>query len=88
MSLLKHGKSILGNSCVTNITNLGFWVLVDETEYFIPFEHYPCFQNATVKQILDFEQLSPNQLHWSDLDCDIELGALKNPLNFPLKFKR
>ena len=72
---------------VTNIEPLGFWVLVDDREYFIPFADYPVFQGASLLQIFHMQRLSPTQLHWPDLDADIEIEALESPAHYPLIFK-
>jgi hypothetical protein len=72
---------------VTNIESLGFWVLVDDREYFVPFADYPVFQGASIQQIFKMERLSPTQLHWPDLDADIEIEALEKPEHYPLVFK-
>jgi hypothetical protein len=72
---------------VTNIEPLGFWILVDEREYFVPFADYPVFKGASIEQIFRMQQLSPNQLHWPDLDADIEIHALEQPEHYPLVFK-
>ena len=72
---------------VTNITALGFWVFVDATEYFVPFGDYPEFQSATIAQIQAVKLVGPGQLHWPDLDMDVELDALVRPEAYPLKFK-
>ena len=72
---------------VTNIEPLGFWVLVDDREYFVPFANYPVFQGASIQQILQLQRLSPTQLHWPDLDADIEIEALEQPEHYPLVFK-
>ncbi len=72
---------------VTNITALGFWVFVDATEYFVPFADYPEFQAATVAQIHAVKRVGPGQLHWPDLDVDIEIDALTRPEAYPLKFR-
>jgi hypothetical protein len=72
---------------VTNIEPLGFWVLVDEREYFVPFADYPVFQGASIQQIFQMQRLSPTQLHWPDLDADIEIDALEQPEHYPLVFK-
>jgi hypothetical protein len=72
---------------VTNIGNLGFWLLVDEHEYFVPFADYPAFYQATVAQIYNVVHVSPEQFHWPDLDIDIELDALKHPDRFKLVFQ-
>ncbi len=86
MSLLLHGNNTLISDEVTSITKLGFWILIDNIEYFVPFTDYPDFKKARVEDILDFKKLLPNQLYWEKLDIDIELEALKNPENYPLIF--
>ncbi len=87
MNLQSRGTSTLTNNEVTNISKFGIWIIIDDIEYFISFEDYPQFKNATVEQILSFETLSPTQLYWKSIDCDIEIDALINPQQFPLKFK-
>ena len=72
---------------ITNIDPLGFWVLVDDREYFVPFAVYPVFQGASIQQIFQMQRLSPNQLHWADLDADIEIEALDQPEHYPLIFQ-
>ena len=84
-STLKDGKHTLTGS-VTNISNVGFWILVNDKEYFVPFSNYPEFKKATVDEIFSMEMLSPRQLHWQSLDCDIEIDALEAPERFPLRF--
>jgi hypothetical protein len=80
------GKCIL-ESNVTSITDLGFWVLAGDNEYFVPFKEYPGFIDASVKQILNISFMPTGQLHWEDLDIDIELLALTHPEAFPLVFR-
>lgn len=72
---------------ITNIEPLGFWVFVDDREYFVPFAVYPVFQGASIQQIFQMQRLSPNQLHWPDLEADIEIEALDRPEHYPLVFK-
>ncbi len=71
---------------VTNITPHGFWLFVDDREYFVPFADYPRFRDATVSQIYAVVRNSPGQLCWPRLDVDIELEALAHPEQFPLSF--
>jgi len=71
---------------VTNIEPLGFWVLVDDREYFVPFADYPVFQGASIQQIFQVQRISPTQLSWPDLDADIEIEALEKPEHYPLVF--
>jgi hypothetical protein len=86
MTSSQPGSSISLNE-VTNIEPLGFWVLVDDREYFIPFADYPVFQGASIQQIFQIRRVSPTQLHWPDLDADIEIEALEQPEHYPLVFK-
>ena len=69
---------------VTSIVATGFWLLVDDREYFVPFSEYPAFRTATVEQILLTQRLAPGQYHWPLLDADVELEALEHPDRFPL----
>ena len=76
----------ISHSEVTNISTTGFWLLVDDKEYFVPFDDYPVFWDATVAQIYAVQRLGPAQFHWPELDADIELEALEYPELFPLVF--
>jgi hypothetical protein len=77
----------ISHSEITNISALGFWLLVDDREYFVPFADYPVFKDATVAQIYNVQQLGSGQFHWPELDVDIDLDALQHPERFPLQFK-
>lgn len=85
MNLEKLGENT-SHSEVTNISASGFWILLDDREYFVPFDEYPQFRQATVAQIYSMKQLGPDQFHWPDLDIDIELEALEHPERFSLQF--
>lgn len=87
MTSLAPGEPTL-KSEVTNISAIGFWLLVGDREYFVPFADYPDFQSATIEQVYRIEQPSPTQVYWPDLDIDIDLNALEQPERFPLAFRR
>jgi len=53
-------------------------------EHFLPYESYPWFLNATIKQIYNVKLLFGFHLRWPDLDIDLELDALKHPESYPL----
>jgi hypothetical protein len=72
---------------VTNINRHGFWLLVDDHEYFVPFADYEAFRSATVMSIYALERVAPDQLYWPELDVDIDLRALDHPESYPLVFK-
>lgn len=78
-----RGTRTLTNE-ITNINALGFWLLIENREYFVPFADYPAFKKATLDQILNLERIAPRQYRWEALDVDIELDALERPAEFPL----
>ena len=87
MNLSQGGTST--SACnISGINDLGFWVLVEDKEYFIPFSDYPGFKESSVNQILNVRYLPPSQLQWEDIDMDIELQALVQPESFPMIFKK
>ena len=69
---------------VTNIDHFGFWLLVENKEYFLPYEDFPWFRGATVDQILNVQLLFGDHLSWPDLDVDLCLETLQSPESFPL----
>jgi hypothetical protein len=71
---------------ITNVTNLGFWIFIDEKEYFLPFNNYPEFYSVPVSDIFKVKKISPNQLSWEELDIDLEIESLLNPEKFSLVF--
>lgn len=72
---------------VTNIDHFGFWLLVEDREYFLPYNEFPWFREATVSQILNVELMRGDHLHWPDLDVDLCLESLQAPESFPLVYK-
>ncbi len=82
------GTNTLTNSEVTNISSIGFWILIEDKEYFVAFNEYPEFSNMSVQEIFNVKMLSPEQLYWEKHDIDIELSALKKPNQFPLVYKK
>ena len=86
---MKSGQSGTSTlvSDVTNINPTGFWLLADEHEYFVPFDDYPIFRNATIEQIFAVKRSGPGQYHWPLLDADIELEALDHPERYPLVYR-
>lgn len=86
MSLRARGKDILGSE-VSAIGRDGFWLIYEGKEYYVPFEDYPIFKNATVEQIYSLAVIAPEHLRWESLDCDIEVEALEKPEEFPLVYK-
>ncbi len=86
MTLKKRGTSTSAVE-VTHIDNLGFWIYVDDKEYFLSFKEYPWFKEATVKDITSVKLLHNFHLYWPLMDVDLEIDSLDNPQNYPLVYK-
>jgi len=72
---------------VSNIDVHGFWLYAKDKEYFMPFEEYPWFKNAKVKEILNVQLLHGCHLYWPNLDVDLELACIASPDKYPLKYQ-
>ena len=72
---------------VSNIDQFGLWVLVQNKEYFLPYDDFPWFRNATVDQILKVELLHQDHLYWPALDVDLGVDSLAEPGKFPLIYR-
>jgi len=81
----KRGKAIYASE-VTAIGRDGFWLISDNSEFFVPYQEYQVFRHATVEQIFEMHEIAPGQLRWEALDADIEVAALECPEQYPLKF--
>ena len=68
---------------VTHVSSHGFWVLLGGEELLLPFVDFPWFKQATIDQITDLEWPSPNHLYWPQLDVDLTVESIRNPLAFP-----
>jgi hypothetical protein len=69
---------------VTNISQHGFWIFLDNRELFVPFDKFPWFRNATIDSILRIELPHPRHLYWPALDIDLDVESIEHPERFPL----
>jgi hypothetical protein len=79
------GKST-SNIEVTNISVNGIWLLVKEHEFFLSYEDFPWFKQATVAQILNVQLFHSVHVRWPDLDVDLEMESLERLENYPLVY--
>jgi hypothetical protein len=83
MKSRRRGKPTSGVE-VTNISPNGLWLLLDEQEQFLPFDRFPWFADATIRQLTRVERPSPHHLYWPDLDVDLAVESILNPEGYPL----
>lgn len=72
---------------VTHVSKHGFWLLIAEEELLVPFEHFPWFKKATIEQLSNVQLLTPDHLYWPQLDADVSVESIRDPLAFPLVSK-
>jgi hypothetical protein len=61
-------------------------VFVGGKEYFLPYQEFPWFNNATLAQILEVTILHGHHLRWEELDVDLDLRSLQQPEAYPLVY--
>jgi hypothetical protein len=81
------GTAILDTE-VLNISPRGFWLWVDKREYFLDFEDFPWFRDATIAQITEVKRVSADHFYWPTLDIDLHRASIEHPEQFPLKAAR
>ena len=72
---------------ITNISQHGFWLLLEDEELFLPFALFPWFRGATIEQITTVEMPAPEHLYWPLLDVDLCPDAVRSPEKYPLTAK-
>lgn len=68
---------------VTQISIGGIWLLIDDKEFFLPFEKFPRFRNATVGAIHNVQLVNGRDLHWPDLKIDLSVESIGKPEQVP-----
>ena len=69
---------------VTEISQVGIWLTLEEKELFLSFDNFPWFNHASVSAIQNFELLNEHHLYWPDLDIDLAVESIEDPAGFPL----
>ncbi len=69
---------------LTNVSAVGFWLLLDGRELYLPFDQFPWFRHATIAQLAAVERPLPHHLWWPELDIDLDVASIEAPEKFPL----
>jgi hypothetical protein len=68
---------------VSNVSTNGFWILIAGKERFVPFEDFPWFRDARIRELVNVELQSPDHLYWPDLDIDLAVDSIDHPERYP-----
>ena len=72
---------------VTNVSEHGFWLLLETEELFVPFADFPWFKDVAIAKLANVQRPQPHHLHWPDLDIDLAVDSIRDPKKFPLVAK-
>src|SRR5216117_1247888 len=72
---------------VTNVSPHGFWLFVGEREMFVPFDPFPWFREASVREIANVQLPNPHHLYLPDLDIDLAVESIEHAEKYPLVSK-
>lgn len=72
---------------LTNVSAHGFWLLCSCEEYFLAFEDFPWFRDASIAALSNIEVQGAEHLYWPDLYVDLPLAIIKKPGDYPLESK-
>ena len=68
---------------ITGISAEGFWLLVGEDQYFLSYDNFPGFRNASEQELSDIRIMENQHFFWDKLDIDLTLDMIKNPGEYP-----
>jgi len=72
---------------VTHVSEHGFWVLLPRGEILVPFDRFPWFRDATIRQLQKVKLLHADHLYWPELDVDLSIDSIEHPERYPLVSK-
>lgn len=83
MKSAKHGSDTSGAE-LSNVSPHGVWLLVDGRELFLPFDRFPWFREASIRELANIQRPREGHLRWPDLDVDLTLASIEDPDAYPL----
>lgn len=86
MKSLKRGKSI-SRPEITNISQHGFWILLNGNEYFLGFAQFPWFKEARISELSNVQLWHDSHLYWPGLDVDLSVNIIEYPERYRLVAK-
>lgn len=65
---------------VTQVSQNGIWLLVDNEEFFLPYDAYPKFRESTVHRLFNVERDGSTHVYWPDLEIRVSLDSLRHEM--------
>ena len=70
---------------LANVSQHGLWLLIDAREHYLPFDVFPWFRDATIRQLSRIERPARDHFYWPELDVDLTLDSIEHPEDHPLE---
>lgn len=77
-------KTRTSGVAVANVSAQGFRLLVADREFFVSFDLFPWFREATIGRLLNVTMPHPGHLYWPQLDVDLDVDSIEHPERYPL----
>lgn len=77
-----HSKNVN----IENVVNSGFYIKIDSSTIFVPFDKFGIFRDVAISDLFDVEYCSDNSLHWENADIDIDIDVFLHPQNYKQRF--
>src|SRR5262249_44326755 len=89
MKSVKRGK-ISSRAEVVHVSARGFWIFLEPAgrEMYLPFEAFPWFEDATIRELSRIDVERGTKLRWPELDVDLDVAAIEHRERYPLVAKR
>ena len=79
----KRGKHTLAPE-ITHVSTNGVWLLHESNELFMPFDEFPFFLDASIRELHNVVAVTPTHLRWPALDVDLDIKSIQTPPAYPL----
>lgn len=73
---------------LTAVSARGIRLRVDGHDLDLPYDDFPWFRDATIRELATIERPAPDHLRWPDLDVDLSLDSIEHPERYPLVSRR
>ncbi len=86
---MKYGNigTDTSGSEVTDISPFGIWILHRGKEYFLAYEEFPWFRDASISKVFAVVVEGPEHLSWPELDVDLSIESIQDPGAYPLVYE-
>lgn len=63
----------------------GIRILCRGEEFFLGYEVFPWFRHQPGNKLRNAQEVSPEHLHWQDIDVDLSIDIIRHPERFRLQ---